>query len=114
MIKLLGSIIAGAVLGVIGARVLFVGSWLSLIPWAFVGIALGYWSWKRQAIINGAVFGFVLSFTFMIAGYSGNASIISKLPFFALIGVVGAVCGCVLGIIGSWVRNVVARNSRDI
>jgi hypothetical protein len=109
MLKLFVSIIAGAVLGILGSRYLFVGSWLSLIPWALVGLALGYWSWKRVALINGAVYGFVLSFVFMAAGYSGNASLVSRFPFFAVLGLFGAVCGCGLGFIGSLARNYFPR-----
>lgn len=39
--KLLVAILAGALLGVLGARYLFVGSWLSLIPWGIAELALG-------------------------------------------------------------------------
>jgi len=86
MKKLIVSILAGSLLGFIGSRVLFVGSWLSLIPWGIVGLAIGYWSQKRDAMITGSCYGFALAFLFMIAGYAGSASLVSRLPFFAILG----------------------------
>ncbi len=44
MLKLSVSIVVGSVLGVLGSRYLFVGSWLSLIPWGsgvVCGLVLG-------------------------------------------------------------------------
>jgi hypothetical protein len=106
MTKLLVSIIVGSILGVIGSRYLFVGSGLSLLPWAVAGLAIGYANARREAIIDGAVYGFFLCFVFMLAGYTGSASVISRLPFFALLGIFGAFCGLVLGLLGSLLRNV--------
>ena len=50
MKKIVVSIIIGALLGVIGARYLFVGSWLSLIPWGIAGLLIGYWSQKAGMV----------------------------------------------------------------
>jgi hypothetical protein len=104
MMKLLVAIFAGTALGIIASRYLFVGSWLSLILWTVAGLALGFWCRRREAMINGTVYGFVLAFIFMISGYSGSASLISRLPFFAILGVVGAVYGLILGFLGSLIR----------
>ena len=109
MLKLIVSVVAGAALGVIGSRVLFVGSGLSLIPWAIVGLLLGYWSGRSHAPVNGAAYGFALAFIFMVAGYSGSAPLLSRLPFFALLGLVGAGCGWLLGLLGALARRVIAR-----
>jgi hypothetical protein len=100
MKKVIVSIIVGALLGVIGARYLFVGSWLSLIPWGMAGLLIGFWSQKREWVVNGLCFGFAVSFVFMLAGYSGSASLISRLPFFAVLGLFGGLCGLVLGGVG--------------
>jgi len=54
MRKIVVSILVGALLGVIGARYLFVGSWLSLIPWGIAGLLIGYWSQKREWLVNGS------------------------------------------------------------
>jgi hypothetical protein len=109
MIKIILSILAGVILGFLSARTIFVGSWLSLVPWAMAGLLVGYWSGKRQAIINGALYGFAIAFTFMLAGYSGSASLVSRVPFFALLGLIGAVCGAALGFTGGRVRNLVEK-----
>jgi len=113
MLKLLLSALAGAVLGILCSRYLFVGSWLSLIPWAIVGLALGFWSGGRTAWVNGAAYGFILSFLFMLAGYAGSAPLVSRLPFFALLGIFGAICGAALGLIGAYARKLtLGRKSR--
>jgi hypothetical protein len=100
MIKGFVSILIGALVGFIGSRYLFVGSALILVPWAIVGLAIGFWSSKRASMLNGTLYGFSLAFVFMITGYTGAASLLSRLPFFALLGLFGGLCGLVLGILG--------------
>ena len=108
------AIAAGAVLGVLNGRFLFLGSWLAIVLWAVAGIALGAWGTKNEAIVNGVVYGFVLSFAFLVAGYSGKFSLTSRIPFFAVLGVFGGVCGLGLGLLGFYVRaNVSNRNKQD-
>jgi hypothetical protein len=114
MTKLVTAIVAGVLLGIIGARYLFVGSWLSLIPWGIAGLALGGWCERREALINGAIYGFVLAFTFMIAGYAGSAPVISRLPFFAILGVIGAVFGFALGWIGNFLFGMINKGQKNI
>jgi hypothetical protein len=95
------AVIAGSALGLIGARYLFVGSALSLIPWAIAGLALGIWCTRVQALGVGAVYGFALAFVFMVTGYSGSSPLPGRLPAFALLGLVGALCGLVLALLGA-------------
>jgi hypothetical protein len=102
--KSIAAVLIGSVLGVIGSRVLFVGSWLSLVPWTIAGLLLGMWSTKRQWTWIGALFGFSVSFVFMVAGYAGAANLVSRFPFFAALGLFGAVCGIVLGLLGHLLR----------
>jgi hypothetical protein len=109
MVKSLVAILAGSLLGLAGSRYLFVGSWLSLIPWGIVGLVLGYWSGNGRAMVNGAVFGFFLAFMFMVFGYTGTAPLVNHLPFFALLGLIGAACGLVLGWFGAQARQVFER-----
>jgi len=105
--KLAVSILVGALLGTIGARYLFVGSALSLVPWGIAGLAIGYWGDSRASMINGAAYGFALTFVFLVAGYTGSASLLSRLPFFALLGLFGAICGLVLGILGYLLKTLI-------
>jgi hypothetical protein len=101
---------AGVLLGWIGARVLFVGSALSLAPWALVGLALGVACRSRRgAAAAGAVFGFALTFTFMATGYEGAAPLGTRLVPFAAIGLFGSLCGLVLTIAGLLGRRAVSR-----
>jgi hypothetical protein len=102
MLKAIVSAFVGAVLGIIGARYLFVGSALSLIPWGAAGLLIGLWTNRPlQALGDGGLYGFVLSFVFMASGYSGSAALITRLPFFAILGLVGAICGAGLAC-GAW------------
>ena len=107
-VKYLVAIAVGVGLGLLGARYLFVGSGLSLIPWTIIGLALGAWCTRREATGVGAVYGFSLAFVFMTAGYTGSESLVGRMPTFALFGLFGAVCGLVLAALGAraagWLR----------
>ena len=99
-IRLFISIVVGAFLGIVGSRLLFVGSWLSLIPWGVIGLAIGAISRKAERWLNGGLFGFCLTVAFMVAGYSGADPVMTKLPFFILLGAFGAACGIALALVG--------------
>src|SRR5438128_8253644 len=91
MIRFVVAIVLGALFGLTGPHYLFLG-WFSLIPWGIAGFALGYWSQRRERVLVGGLYGFALCFSFMIAGYTGRASLASSLPFFARVGVFRALC----------------------
>lgn len=113
MKKLAVAILVGVLLGILGARFLFVGSGLSLIPWTVIGLALGAWCARLEALGVGAAYGFALAFVFMVSGYSGSASLVSRVPAFVALGVVGAVCGLLLAFLGSLLAKVLrSRRSR--
>lgn len=95
------AVLVGAALGVVGARYLFVGSWLSLVPWTIAGLALGHIPDRRRALGIGAAFGFALFFAFMVAGYTGARPMLGRMPFFAVVGLVGAIYGGGIGFLGS-------------
>ena len=107
------SICLGAVLGIVGARYLLVGSALSLVPWSVAGMCIGYFTDRRGAMINGAVYGFVLSFAFMCAGYKGTQPIMLRVPFFLVLGLIGAVCGFALGNLGFLLKSMLARRKPE-
>lgn len=89
------SLLLGIVIGYLG------GPAFALVWWALIGLVIGYFSASTKAgLVNGAVYGFALSYTFMLAGYSGSDPLASKLAPFVLFGMFGAVCGLCLGIIG--------------
>jgi hypothetical protein len=105
------AVVAGAVLGLVGARYLFVGSWLSLIPWGIAGLALGAWCTPRASIGVGAAYGFSIVFAFMVAGYGGSAPLLGRLPAFAVIGLVGSVFGIALGLCGSYLKRLLVHRA---
>ena len=103
MTKPMTSVVVGTLLGLVGAKYLFVGSALSLIVWGIAGLALGVWSeTNKESIKNGAIYGFFLAFMFMVFGYGGVAPLVTRVLPFAILGLVGAVCGVVLGVVGSY------------
>lgn len=97
------AILVGACLGVLDARVLFVNSALSLVPWSLAGLALGAVyagdRWRIRAV--GAAYGFALAYVFMLASYDGPSTVASKLLPFIPFGVFGAICGALLALLGS-------------
>lgn len=100
--RLIGGAIVGLVLAYAGVLVLGL-QWATFIPWGLAGLALGaVCRSRREALAAGAVYGFVLGFTFMVAGYSGADPVAGKLPFFAVIGAVSAVAGAVAAFVGWW------------
>ncbi|HEU0050864.1 MAG TPA: hypothetical protein VFQ60_02285 [Patescibacteria group bacterium] len=93
-------------LGWLSARSFFLGSWINLIPWGCIGIVIGFVSLNRiKMIVNGILYGFILSAAFMFFGYRGP---IEKWPTVALftfiLGVIGAGCGVLLGLVGQVFR----------
>jgi hypothetical protein len=95
----------GLLLGWAASHILFLG-WWTLIPWGAAALALGYWIGKRGAMLAGTLFGFSLSFVFMLAGYTGAAPVAARIPFFALLGLFGAVCGLILAALGARLKPV--------
>lgn len=91
----------GAGLGLLAARYLLVGSGLSLIFWAAAAIAVGWTACTAtRAVGEGVVFGFALAAGFMIFGYDGAEPLPTRLPAFALLGLLGAGCAGALALLG--------------
>jgi hypothetical protein len=106
-------VLLGGLLGVLGARYLLVGSGWSLLPWGLVAVLAGISAdSRRQAALDGGLYGFVLSLVFMIAGYAGEAPLAGRLPFFALLGLFGAACAAVLSLAGRLARTRIHRGPR--
>lgn len=105
MKKIIIAVIISVGLAFVADRYLFVQSALTLIPWSGTGIVLGiFCHTKKESLRLGSLYGFVLSFSFLVFGYEGDAPIVGRLPFFALLALVGAVGGGVLALIGMLLR----------
>ena len=108
MLTIIVAAALGAILGLAGSRLLWLGSW-TLLPWALAGLALGYWARKCKPALLGGVYGFVLSFVFMAAGYTGSAPFLTRVPFFTILALFGAVCGLILSLSGAALGRRIAR-----
>src|SRR5437870_12875275 len=75
--------------------------WWTLVPWGLAAVALGYRANRATAVIAGALYGFVLCFVFTLASYGGAAPAITRIPFFTVLGLVGALCGSLLATLGA-------------
>lgn len=112
--KVIGFSVVGAVLGLAGSKFLFVGSALSLVPWGIVGLTVGYFSESiRTSVLYGFLYGFFLAFVFMVSGYSGSMSVMTKVPAFMILGVIGAICGICIALVGRIIRSIVASTSAE-
>ena len=97
------SALLGLVLGFAATKMLFLGGW-TLVPWAVAAMLIGWLSADaRRALVHGALYGFVLSFVFMVADYVGS-ELFAKLPFFALLGILGGACGLAWAWAGRFLR----------
>lgn len=103
---LLLAIILAILLALIGSRYIFVGSYLNLIDWGIAGLCIGYISsHKKNAVINGAIYGFILGFIFIVDGYKGAAPLLSRLLIFVIIGIICALFGAVLSMVGNILKS---------
>ena len=95
----------GILLGILASRMLFL-QWATLIPWGVAAVAIGVLARDRTlALVAGAVYGFALGFSFMVAGYGGTDPVVAKAPFFAIIGLVSAGFGTVLSLAAQFVAS---------
>ena len=102
----IAAVVFGIVLGLLGGKV-----WI-LIPWGIAGLVLGYFSeLPKDAIVNGSLFGFLAAFLFMVQGYEGSLSLISRFPFFAVIGILGAIGGLISALVGHIIKTGI-KNSK--
>ncbi|MDQ6771296.1 MAG: DUF6518 family protein [Gemmatimonadota bacterium] len=108
MLKQVVALIVGAVVGAAEPRYVGLGPYC-LIPWGVAALLLGLWGNKREALKSGAIYGFALSFAFLVAGYNGTASLMSRFPFFAILSLFGAVCGLALSATGHYLKLRFAR-----
>jgi NhaP-type Na+/H+ or K+/H+ antiporter len=50
------------------------------------------------------VYGFSLSFAFLVADYNGTPSLVSRFPFFVILSLFGAACGLALSALGYYLK----------
>lgn len=100
---LAGAAVLGVGLGFLASQMLFL-QWATLIPWAVAGLVVGGVSVdRRQALAIGASYGFALGFSFIAFDYRGADPVLTRVPFFAIIGAVSSCFGAALSLGGEWV-----------
>jgi hypothetical protein len=105
------SVIIAALVGVVAGYI--GGPVYILIPWAIIGLVIGALCGARgAALLNGGVFGFAAAYMFMIHGYAGKQPLLTRLAPFVIFGLIGAVCGLILGIVGYEARHLWRGRSR--
>jgi len=108
-IKRLPFIVAAIVLGFLSSR--FVVGWYTTIPWVIATPIVGYLSkTRRDSLINGGLFGYVLFLSYTSSVYRGKTdakSILLFIGFTLVFSLVGAIAGVVGGFVGNWSKGVV-------
>jgi hypothetical protein len=103
--KLLVAVVA--ILLSIASYYLFYG-WYDVFPWAIAALIIGFTSKnRRNSIINGAIFGYLLFLVYIYLGYKGKtdtSSFIKFILFDLFFSLVGALAGIIGSFIGNWVK----------
>lgn len=96
-------LLLGGIVGYLG------GPAIVLVLWGLLALAIGVLCISpRVAALDGALYGFVLAYVFMVAGYTGTA-LSSKLLIFGLFGVGGAIWGAILALAGFGARKLLKK-----
>src|ERR1700757_1600618 len=94
-LKILVIIVAAAAMAAVSNY--FITGYYNLIPWAIIGLLIGFiGDTRRNAIIYGAVFGYVLFLVYIYLQYHGKTDLKSMSIFVTidvLFSLVGGGCG---------------------
>ncbi len=105
------AVFLGISLGFLSSKMLFL-QWFTLIPWCIAAVIIGYFSKNKKAsLINGAIYGFLLGFIFMMGQYTGSDPLTTKLFPFAVLGLVSAIFAMLLSFVGYLVKVKIKKNS---
>lgn len=109
---ILGAAVLGLALAALAYFVFFVTplASLNLVVWAVVAGVIGFVApTRRLAILDSAIVGFSIVFSYSILGYQGSASLLSAIPVFALLAVAGALGMVAVAAIVHLIRSRVRR-----
>ena len=103
--KILKAVVLGILVGIITSKFLLANALLSLILMGLAALLAGWISNnKKSSLIDGGVYGFFMAFIFMLAGYTGETSVFTRIPFFAIIGLFGGLCGLIVSFLGFFLK----------
>ena len=95
-----GSAVVGVALGALSSHLLFGGTVLVLIPWAVVcGVLGGLLRGWRLATVCAAVFGFAVSFVFLLGAFDGRESLVAAIGLFVGLSVLGAFTAAIVALV---------------
>jgi len=94
-----------------GLTYYFMYGWYDVFPWAIVALIIGYTSKnRRDAMINGGIFGYFLFLVYIYLGYKGKTDVPGMVKFVAFdagFSLVGGVAGVLGAVIGNWLKKIV-------
>ncbi|HEX3385358.1 MAG TPA: DUF5518 domain-containing protein [Mucilaginibacter sp.] len=116
MNKRLPFVIAAIALGFLSSR--FVVGWYTTIPWVIATPIVGYLSkTRRDSLINGGLFGYVLFLAYTSSVYRGKTdakSILIFIGFTLVFSLVGGIAGVVGGFLGNWAKAFFTKDKNDV
>ena len=93
---------------------LLFSSWYNIIPWMIAGVLVGFLILNRkQALINGALYGYFLFLSYVFIGYRGNQQT-SQVIHFILVTLLYSLIGAIAGIVGAFIGNFILRKTKKI
>ncbi|HEY8782599.1 MAG TPA: DUF6518 family protein [Mucilaginibacter sp.] len=91
----------------------FMYGWYDVFPWAVAALIIGYTSKsRRDSIINGAIFGYLVFLVYIFLGYNGKTDVAAMFHFIlfnVFFSLVGAIAGIVGGLIGYLIKAKLAK-----
>jgi hypothetical protein len=109
--QLIAAVVA-LVIGFISAKSNLNQTWIALIPWAIIGILIIWMSpTRRQGMWNGAVYGAVLTDSFMLFNYKGGTPHLTFYVFIVALAAFGLIVGSVGGLIVWSIKQAAGRKT---
>jgi hypothetical protein len=97
----------------VSARFLFDASMLNVMPWGILAFATAFLAAsRREALLFGATFGFVVSYAFLWFDNTGEKTlgrVLILIPLIVAPALFGALCGVLMAWVGWAVRRAVRR-----
>lgn len=101
------------VMALASAKLLFGGSMLNVVPWGILAFATAFLAAsRRESLLFGAVFGFVVSYAFLWFDNSGEKTlgrVLVLIPLVVAPALFGALCGLILAWLGWMLRRASSR-----
>ncbi len=105
-------ILVAALIGFLSSRI--VVGWYTTIPWMLGTLSVGYLAAnRREALLNGALFGYMIFVVYMPSVYRGASDTKSILMFIGFV-LAFSLIGAIAGIVGGFLGNLIRRKVKGI